>query len=95
MLARRAYLGITNAFALLRLLPGSDRDKDREILALRHQLALLQRRAAGIGSGSNQPRHEFDHGAPGADLPPRVAGPYPDLEPATPAACVARVRDLL
>src|SRR5204863_207526 len=31
------------AFALLRLLPGSDRDKDAEILALRHQLAVLQR----------------------------------------------------
>jgi transposase len=43
MLLRLAYLGITNAFALLRLLPGSDRDKDAEILALPHQLAVLQR----------------------------------------------------
>ena len=43
MLVRPAYLGITNAFALLRLLPGSDRDKDAEILALRRQLAVLQR----------------------------------------------------
>src|SRR3982751_6486686 len=43
MVLRLAYLGITNAFALLRLLPGSDRDKDAEILALRHQLAVLQR----------------------------------------------------
>jgi putative transposase len=43
MLLRLAYLGITNAFALLRLLPGSDRDKDAEILALGHQLAVLQR----------------------------------------------------
>jgi transposase InsO family protein len=43
MLLRLAYLGVTNAFALLRLLPGSDRDKDAEILALRHQLAVLQR----------------------------------------------------
>ena len=42
MLLRLAYLDITNAFALLRLLPGSDRDKDTEILALRHQLAVLQ-----------------------------------------------------
>jgi hypothetical protein len=33
MLLRLAYLGITSAFALLRLLPGSDRDKDAEILA--------------------------------------------------------------
>ncbi|MGZ4556999.1 MAG: helix-turn-helix domain-containing protein [Mycobacteriaceae bacterium] len=43
MLLRLAYLGITNAFALLRLLQGSDRDKDAEILALRHQLTVLQR----------------------------------------------------
>ena len=43
MLLRLAYLGITNAFALLRLLQGSDRDKDAEILALRHQLAVLHR----------------------------------------------------
>jgi hypothetical protein len=28
MLQQLAYLGITNAFALLRLLPRSDRDKD-------------------------------------------------------------------
>ena len=43
MLLRLAYLGVTNAFALLRLLPMSDRDKDAEILALRHQLLVLQR----------------------------------------------------
>jgi putative transposase len=43
MLLRLAYLGITNAFALLRLLPGSDRHKNAEILALRNQLAVLQR----------------------------------------------------
>jgi hypothetical protein len=30
-------------FTLIRLLPMSDRDKDAEILALRHQLAVLQR----------------------------------------------------
>jgi putative transposase len=47
MLLRLAYLGITNAFALLRLLPGSDRDKDVEILSLRHQLAVLQRQLDG------------------------------------------------
>jgi putative transposase len=47
MLLRLAYLGITNAFALLRLLPGTDRDKDAEILALRHQLAVLQRQLGG------------------------------------------------
>ena len=40
---RLAYLAVTNAFAALRLLPMSDRDKDVEILVLRHQLAVLQR----------------------------------------------------
>lgn len=43
MLLRLAYLGVTNVFALLRLLPMSNRDKDAEILALRHQLLVLQR----------------------------------------------------
>ena len=43
MLLRLAYLGVTNVFALLRLLPSSSRDKDTEILALRHQLSVLQR----------------------------------------------------
>src|SRR4051812_277504 len=47
MLLRLAYLGVTNAFALLRLLPGSDRDKDAEILALRHQIAVLHRQLDG------------------------------------------------
>ena len=47
MLLRMAYLGITNAFALLRLLPGSDRNKDVEILARRHQLAVLHRQLDG------------------------------------------------
>ena len=43
MLLRLAYLGVANVFALLRLLPMSNRDKDAEILALRHQLSVLQR----------------------------------------------------
>jgi transposase InsO family protein len=47
MLLRLAYLGITNAFAFLRLLPRSDRDRDAEILALRHQLAVLHRQLGG------------------------------------------------
>ncbi len=38
-----AYLSVTNAFALLRLLPMSARDKDAEILALRHQITVLDR----------------------------------------------------
>ena len=47
MLLRLAYLGLTNTFALLRLLPMTDRDKDIEILVLRHQIALPQRRLGG------------------------------------------------
>ncbi|WP_328418398.1 integrase core domain-containing protein [Micromonospora sp. NBC_00389] len=43
MLLRLAYLGVTNAFAMLRLLPMSSRDKDVEILALRHQIMVLER----------------------------------------------------
>ncbi|MEV6701817.1 integrase, partial [Streptomyces sp. NPDC051453] len=43
MLLRLAYLTVTNAFAMLRLLPMSDRDKDAEILALRHQITVVER----------------------------------------------------
>jgi hypothetical protein len=43
VLLRLAYLTVSNAFAVLRLLPMSDREKDAKILALRHQLAVLQR----------------------------------------------------
>ncbi|MFI6393131.1 hypothetical protein [Nonomuraea sp. NPDC050540] len=50
MLFRLAYLTVTNAFAALRLLPMSDRDNDVEILALRHQITVLERRlGADIG----------------------------------------------
>jgi putative transposase len=51
MLLRLAYLGVANAFALLRLLPMSDRDKDAEILALRHQITVLERQL-----GKTRPR---------------------------------------
>ena len=51
MLLRLAYLGVTNVFASLRLLPASDRDKDVEILALRHQITVLERQL-----GTNRPR---------------------------------------
>ena len=51
VLLRLTYLGVTNALALLRLMPMSDRDKDTEILVLRHQIALLQRQL-----GAQRPR---------------------------------------
>jgi transposase len=44
---RLAYLGVTNALALLRMLPMSDRDKDAEILALRHQITVRRRQLHG------------------------------------------------
>jgi hypothetical protein len=47
VLLRLAYLGMTNALAMLRLLPMSDRAKDAEILALRHQIAVLERQMHG------------------------------------------------
>ena len=47
VLLRLAYLGVTNALALLRLLPMSDRAKDVEILALRHQITVLERHLHG------------------------------------------------
>ena len=43
MLLRLTYLGVTNAFALLRLLAMSDQDKDVELLVQRHQITVLQR----------------------------------------------------
>lgn len=43
MLLRLAYLAATNTFALLRLLPMSSREKNLEVLALRHQMLVLQR----------------------------------------------------
>ena len=42
MLLRLAYLGVTNALAMLRLLPMSDRAKDAEILALRHHITEIE-----------------------------------------------------
>jgi len=51
VLLRLAYLTATNVFALLRLLPASDRDKATEILALRHQVTVLERQLGG-----NRPR---------------------------------------
>jgi hypothetical protein len=47
VLFRLAYLGVTNTLALLRLPPMSDRDKDAEILVLRHQVMVLERQLHG------------------------------------------------
>ena len=47
MLLRLVYLTVANAFAVLHLLPVSDRDKDTEILVLCHQIAVLERQLGG------------------------------------------------
>ena len=51
VLLRLFYLSVTGVFGLLRLLPVSDRDKDVEIVVLRHQIAVLQRQL-----GTTRPR---------------------------------------
>jgi putative transposase len=43
VLLRLTYLTVTTAFSFLRLLSAGDREKDIEILVLRHQLIVLQR----------------------------------------------------
>jgi hypothetical protein len=47
VLLRLAYLTVANAFAVLRLLAMTDREKDAEILVLRHQITVLERRLGG------------------------------------------------
>ncbi len=47
MLVRLAYLTVANAFTVLRILSVSDRDKDTEVLVLRHQVAVLERQLGG------------------------------------------------
>jgi hypothetical protein len=47
VLLRLAYLGVTNALMLLRVLLMSDQDKDAEILALRRQITVLERQLHG------------------------------------------------
>jgi putative transposase len=43
VLLRLPYLALSTAVSFMRLLPMSNREKDLEILALRHQLVILQR----------------------------------------------------
>ena len=59
MLLRLAYLTVTNTFAVLRLLPMSDRDKDVEILALRHQITVLERQLSGTRARFTAPDRAF------------------------------------
>jgi putative transposase len=68
VLLRLAYLGATNVFALLRLLPVSDQAKEAEILALRHQVIVLERHV-----GMARPRFSL---ATGRSSPPCCTGSH-------------------
>jgi putative transposase len=67
VLLRLACLGVTNAFAMLRLLPMSDRDKDVEILALRHRITVRERQL-----GKEKPRFDASDRVFLAALPHRL-----------------------
>jgi hypothetical protein len=43
VLLKLSYLAVSSVFTVIRLLPVSGTEKDIELLALRHQLAVLQR----------------------------------------------------
>jgi hypothetical protein len=67
--ARSLRVSVAYAFALLRLPPMTDHEKDAEILALRHQLGVLQRQL-----GDQHPRLQLadravSHGNVGAAVP--------------------------
>ena len=85
MLLRLAYLGITNAFTLLQLLPGTDRDKDAEIPAFatnsRYCTAnsaahhpLDPRPGAALGPENPSWGYRRAHGEPSSDSAPKEGG---------------------
>lgn len=55
MLLRLAYLTVTNALAMLRLLSMSDRERDKGILALRHELMVLESWCSNVNSVTSVP----------------------------------------
>ncbi|MET7842214.1 integrase core domain-containing protein [Streptomyces sp. NPDC005356] len=59
MLLRLACIAVTHAFTALRLIPMNDHNKDVEILALRHQLAVLQRRLGNQRPGFQEADRAF------------------------------------
>jgi hypothetical protein len=82
VLLRLAYLGVTNALAMLRLLPMSDRAKDAEILAQRHQITVLEQQLQGAKARFTPADRA---------LPRRAAAPAPARRPAPdPAARAPR-----
>ncbi len=103
MLLRLAYLGLTNTFALLRLLPRTGQDKDTEILVLRHQIALLQRQLGDTKvrfSPTDRAllaalRHRMPHQAlkaPSAGTPRHHSALAPRITPPTPRRSIPTQR---
>jgi hypothetical protein len=64
VLLRLAYLTVANTFAALRMLLMTNREKDTEILVLRHQVAVLERQLAGT-------RVRFTAPDPALEVPPK------------------------
>ncbi|MHC5264005.1 hypothetical protein ACYSUO_39520 [Streptomyces sp. UC4497] len=92
MLLRLTYLPVTNAFAMLRLLPASDRDKKTEILALHHQLGFLQRPL----DGQRLRLHAADRAFLAALLTPLPRATLRRLQlPISPDTVLRRHRDLI
>jgi hypothetical protein len=71
VLLRLAYLTVMNTFAVLRLFPMSDREKDTEILAMRHQLGVLERQ---LGDGKVRFTPAESCVARGVVVPPAARG---------------------
>ncbi|TMR12729.1 hypothetical protein ETD86_31930 [Nonomuraea turkmeniaca] len=75
---RLTYLAVTSAFAALRFLPMSERDRDVESLALRHQITVFERQlgdevlrrlrplvrpdTVGLSAGPRRTRHAGHQG---------------------------------
>jgi hypothetical protein len=89
VLLKLAYLGMSNVFAALRLLPMGERDKDTEILALRHQITVLERQLSGqrIGFTAGDraflaaPLHHLPKGCAAPHAAAGAAGHGPPLSP--------------
>jgi transposase InsO family protein len=78
VLLRLAYLTVTNTFAALRLLSMGDRDKDVEILTLRHQIAVLERQLGADTKVRFAPEERALLAALLASLPREGIDPAPD-----------------
>ncbi|MER7200062.1 MULTISPECIES: hypothetical protein [unclassified Streptomyces] len=91
MLIRFAYPAVTHAVAALRMLPMSDHDKDIEVLALHHQITLLERH---LGTDKPTSRPE-ERTFLAALLTPLPAQPPPAAAARPPGHVLRRHRNLM